>query len=152
MLTQTHNTQAFDAVGAAITTPWLGEPVAKWGVSPNGASDMPGWSFDAGSGLYTFNGGSVPGNPTVGLAMPSLARIYKMELTKSANNNAFAIVAPVSGPLGAGTAAGEAALNQHRGVRVVQPDHRHAAVQHSRFGGGVVRKSAVPVQVVLGDV
>jgi len=108
---ESYTITAFDGAGAAITTPWLDEPV---GVTPIGTSalQMPGWNWD-GAGTYFFDGTTVAGNPSVGIFMPSNIGIATMILDRPYNTCNFNLWAPVPAP-GALTLLGAAGLVARR--------------------------------------
>ncbi len=85
--------QAFDATHTAISSPWLTTPIGQAGVgSP---ADMPGWDWNSTtSNAYTFDGGTVPGNPTVGFVMESSLAMDSLVVVRDSSFANFAIGAP----------------------------------------------------------
>ena len=91
---------AYDAGGAAITTPWLTSTEFVWGTGRNGPLDanppsqldMPMWAFNASTGEYAIDGRGVNGfNPTIGLALMTLTNINKLKVVKGSQFNGFTI-------------------------------------------------------------
>lgn len=92
---------AFDSNGFQISSPWLDEPLHAWGAGSGSfgepaLADMPGWSFMGGQ--YTIDGGQVPGNPTVSIALLSNTAITTLQLNKLSEFNGFSLMAPVPTP------------------------------------------------------
>ncbi len=100
--------EAFDAAGSAILTPWLDNPIGVVGAGTGSGgtilgSDMPGWAFNSTSGVYTFIGSTVgPGNPSIGVFLPSNVNITSLNVTRPFAFANFALYAPIPTP---GTAA-----------------------------------------------
>jgi hypothetical protein len=145
--------------GSAATpllSPWLAGPAAAWGSGRGagggpGAQDLPKWAFDPATGAYTIDGSGVVGfNPTVSVAMLSLASIRTLEVEKRANNNGFGISAPVRRRGGPGAAHRPRAPERCSGRRCCcgaaeqPPSPAHAGGPHAgvdlgrapRHGGG----------------
>ena len=88
--------QAYDASHNLITSAWLDSTLGQAGVgSP---SDMPGWNWDTGTSTYTFDGGTVPGNPSVGFYLQNNLDIGSMVVVRDSSFANFAIGAPVPTP------------------------------------------------------
>ncbi|MBL8174012.1 MAG: PEP-CTERM sorting domain-containing protein [Bryobacterales bacterium] len=90
--------RAYDALNQQILTEWLNEPVFLSGANPLElvAGSMPGWNFAG--GVYTFNGNSVAGNPTVLVSLTSAMGISYLEVDKFSTNNGFGLAAPTPEP------------------------------------------------------
>lgn len=88
--------QAFDPTGALITTEWLTEPVATWGL--RGSTDpnaMPGWAWDNLLSTYTIDGTTVTNsNPQFTFALLSVVPIGSLEVQKSFTDFGFGLGAP----------------------------------------------------------
>ncbi len=90
--------RAFDVLGDVVTTAWLGDTV---GVSTTVvADDMPAYSFDGGTGVYVFDGSSVPNNPnpSVTFFLDSHTAIFGLEVNRFSIFANFALAAPVPEP------------------------------------------------------
>lgn len=96
---ETLTLRAWGVTGVQITTPWLDVPTFVVGAGSGAggaivAADLPSWSFNATTGVYTFNGNTVPGNPTISVYLPTNCRITRLEVIKPNTNYVFAITAP----------------------------------------------------------
>ena len=117
---------AYDPLGRIISKGWLSENLGGHGVGagPGGsplATDMPGydWNITAAS-TYTFDGGTVVGNPSISLALETNHQIGRLDFSRTNNSNTFTIAAPIPEPTaGALLAVGSLALlrrNRKRGA------------------------------------
>ena len=95
---------AYDASHTLITSPWLDSTLlaekdnASPG-SPVALTDMPGWDWNAATGTYTFNGGTVPGNPAISLALGSNQPITYLDATIPGSTSfVYHVEAPVPEP------------------------------------------------------
>ncbi len=77
-----------------ISGAWLDETIGISGAG--GPTDMPDYSFA--SGVYTFDGTGVPGNPGVVFYLPSNTAITQLEVIRFSSNENFALWAPVPEP------------------------------------------------------
>lgn len=80
-----------------INEAWLSEPVGVWG-SGVGALAMPHWNWDTTSGIYTIDGISVPGNPTISFALMTLQPIAELQINRESNYANFVLAAPIPEP------------------------------------------------------
>jgi len=88
--------QAYDASHDLITAAWLDSTLGQAGVSS--PSDMPGWNWDTGTSTYTFDGSTVPGNPSVGFYLQNNLDIGSLVVVRDTSFANFAIGAPVPTP------------------------------------------------------
>ena len=88
---------AFDAGGSTITTPWLDEPIYTGGIGTGGAgailpNNLPGWSWNAGTGEYFIDGSTVTGgNPSISIYMESNLDISFLQLTRTSGFASFSL-------------------------------------------------------------
>ncbi len=99
---ETFRLQAFNS-GVPITAPWLNPPVGAWGTGqgPAGAilaTDMPDYSFDSLTGIYTIDGSNVPGNPAIGFALTTVFSMDELVLVKATTTMALAWPRPCRVP------------------------------------------------------
>lgn len=88
--------QAYDTSHTLITAAWLDSTLGQAGVgSP---SDMPGWNWDTSTSTYTFDGSTVPGNPSVGFYLQNNLDIGSLVVVRDTSFANFAIGAPVPTP------------------------------------------------------
>jgi hypothetical protein len=94
--------QAFDSAHNPLTE-WLNDDAIVSQNSVNtggytGPSDMPGWSWNATTSTYTFDGTTVPGNPTVGFWVTSNVDIASLVVVRDNSSSNFGMAAPVPEP------------------------------------------------------
>lgn len=88
--------RAFFNSSVPITAAWLGGPV---GVSTGAlAAQMPEYSFDNLSGVYTFDGTNVPGNPNIGFVLDNNTPITQLEVIRFSSFASFSLAAPIPEP------------------------------------------------------
>lgn len=100
---ESYTLTAYDTAGNIITSPWLEETIGEDGIGngPGNAilpTDMPSYEWQATNFSYYFNGDSVPGNPTVSVAVANNMQIGKLVVSRDSFYNAFGIAAPVPEP------------------------------------------------------
>lgn len=89
------------AFGEIIRVPWLSEPVGVWGtVGVTSPLAMPGWDWNATSGIYTIDGTSenFSSNPNVAFALMSLQPIEELQIYRNSNFANFSLGAPIPEP------------------------------------------------------
>lgn len=117
---ETFTLLAFDASNTLITTPWLDGPIYTGGTGTGGGgtilpNNMPGWSWNAGTGEYFIDGSTVTGgNPTIGFYLESNMDISYMELTRTSGFASFSLGAPLVPTPGSAALFGLAGLTAAR--------------------------------------
>ena len=95
---------AYNSLGQIISKGWLSENLGGHGVGagPGGSplsTDMPGYDWNnTAASTYTFDGGTVVGNPSISLALETNQAIGRLDFSRTNNSNAFTIAAPVPEP------------------------------------------------------
>jgi len=117
---ETFTLLAFDASNTLITTPWLDEPVYTGGIGTGPGSslvigNMPGWSWNAGTGEYFIDGSTITtANPTVSVYLESNMDISFLQVTRTSGFASFSLGAPLV------PAPGSAALFGLAGVAAIR--------------------------------
>ncbi len=88
--------RAWDASGSLITTAWLEEPSYQTGTGSQVAEMLPDFSWNAITGIYTFdgNGETWAGNPSTGVYMLTNQQILTLEVNDQTSYAGFGISAP----------------------------------------------------------
>ena len=98
---ETFTLLAFDASNTLITTPWLDEPVYTGGIGTGPGSslvigNMPGWSWNAGTGEYFIDGSTITtANPSVSIYLESNMDISYLQVTRTSGFASFSLGAPL---------------------------------------------------------
>jgi PEP-CTERM motif len=87
-----------NGTGPAITTPWLNGSLGQTGTgSGSGGTviqqDLPSYSWNSATGLYTLTGTTVPGNPAVLLALYNNTAIGSLVFTRDNSFSGFSLQA-----------------------------------------------------------
>ncbi len=95
---------AYDASNALITTPWLDEPLGISGTGTGGGgsilpNNVPGWSWNGGTGQYTIDGTTVTGgNPNLAVWLESNLNMTYLTVERTSNFANFGLSAPIPEP------------------------------------------------------
>ncbi len=95
---------AYTTSNTLITSPWLNIPTLIYNSTTDGggspiATDMPGWNWNmTTASSYYFDGGTVPLNPTIALAMFSNLDIGYLVVYRDNTTSNFAVFAPSAIP------------------------------------------------------
>ncbi len=96
--------KAYGIGGAPLSTEWLYSPPVVVRGSGSGAgglpvsADLPGWDWNVSTFTYTFDGTTVPGNPTIAFYLESGLAISGLEVTRDNKFSGFGMSAPSAVP------------------------------------------------------
>jgi hypothetical protein len=128
--------KAYDSTHLVMMTPWLSSTLLGVAGTPL-LTDMPGWDWNASTYTYSFDGGTVVGNPSITLALGNNQDIGFLDVSRDNSFSTFNIGAPVAVPepstwvlLAVGAAAILAFRRRRRGCLL------STAIAASRDDGG----------------
>lgn len=96
--------KAYGIGGGPLMTEWLDSPAINGRGVGSGvggvpiSTDLPGWDWNAATFTYSFDGSTVPGNPTAAFNLLNNTAMLGLEVTRDNLNSNFALVAPSAVP------------------------------------------------------